>query len=143
MSLTKEGEQDLHKRPIEDDDTTQTVLLKGYKTLTDKMEDQTIESNSRSNHLADLLEATRYLLISGNCLWQTLANDPLVKNNSKCLAIQEKIVQYKTRPDCHQDGCVTAASHRNTSTLRNVVLIHSKNKLFCIDKCGKYFHQKK
>ncbi|GFN90259.1 kelch-like 25 [Plakobranchus ocellatus] len=143
IPLTKDDETD--QTTIEDEDATQSDLCEGETST--KTEDKICSDNTKDKtidyYLIDLLEATRYLLISGNCLWQTLANDPLVQNNPKGLAIQEQVVRYKSRLDSHQDGCIPAAFHRNTSHLKNVVLFYSKDMLLCIDKSGDFFLKKK
>ncbi|GFO22502.1 kelch-like protein 40-like [Plakobranchus ocellatus] len=90
--------------------------------------------SSRVRNPAGVLEATKYILISGGCLWETLANDPLIQNDPKGRAIQDKILRYKTQLDCHQDACIPAAMHRNSSQLRNVVLSFSGNMILCLTK---------
>ena len=90
-------------------------------TSGEKEEEQ--ESYEQGVHrVGDLLEATRYLLISGKCLQQTLARDPLVQGDTSCHAILQDITRYKAQLDCHQDSCLSAACHRSSGGLRNVVL---------------------
>ena len=73
--------------------------------------------------LADVLECTRYLLISGGCLHGTLATHPLVKDDPKCRVIVDKIARYQAQPHLHQTWCPPAAIHREQGELTNVLLV--------------------
>ena len=73
--------------------------------------------------LADVLECTRYLLISGGCLHGTLATHPLVFDDWECLGIVDKIRWYQAQPHLHQTWCPPAAIHREHSELTNVLLL--------------------
>ena len=73
--------------------------------------------------LADVLECTRYLLISGGCLHGTLATYPLVKDDPKCRVIVKKIAWYQAQPHLQQTWCPPAAIHREQSELTNVLLM--------------------
>ena len=73
--------------------------------------------------LADILECTRYLLISGGCLHGTLATHPLVKDDPKCRVIVDKIAWYQAQPHLQQTWCPPAAIHREQSKLTNVLLL--------------------
>ncbi|KAK3797783.1 hypothetical protein RRG08_052385, partial [Elysia crispata] len=87
----------------------------------------------RLERLADVLEASRYLLVSGNCVWQTLACDPLVQADRRCRAIQEEIIRYKTRLDSHQSALLSAAENRWPGYLRDVLISHTNDKLYYIN----------
>ena len=81
-------------------------------------------SNSQLVHnLADLLECTRYLLISPECLYGTVALHPLVRNNSRCLHLVDKISWYHTQPTLQQSCCPPAAIHRESSDMCNILLM--------------------
>ena len=93
-------------------------------------------SNEKEQHrqqilgsLADLFESTRYHLVSGNCLWQTIARDPLIQADRRCRAIQEEIIRYKTQVERHQDGCLPAACHRSLDGRGDFVLTCSGHKI--------------
>ena len=73
--------------------------------------------------LADVLECTRYLLISGGCLRGTLTTNPLVKDDPKCRVIVKKIARYQAQPHLQQTWCPPAAIHREQSELTNVLLL--------------------
>ena len=73
--------------------------------------------------LADILECTRYLLISGGCLHGTLATHPLVNDDPKCRVIVDKIARYQAQPHLHQTWCPPAAIHREQSELTNFLLL--------------------
>ena len=73
--------------------------------------------------LADVLECTRYLLISGGCFHGTLATNPLVKDDPKCRVIVDKIARFQAQPHLHQTWCPPAAIHREQSELTNVLLL--------------------
>ena len=73
--------------------------------------------------LADVLECTRYLLISGGCLNGTLATHPLVNDDPKCQIIVDKIARYQAQPHLHQTWCPPAAIHREQGELTNVLLL--------------------
>ena len=73
--------------------------------------------------LADVLECTRYLLISGGCLHGTLATHPLVKDDPKCQVIVDKIARYQAQPHLHQTWCPPAAIHREQGELTNFLLL--------------------
>ena len=75
------------------------------------------------NDLTDILECTRYLLISEGCLHGTLAMHPLVKSNPRCQSLVEKISYYHAHPHLHQSWCPPAAVHRERSNLANVLLV--------------------
>ena len=83
--------------------------------------------------MADVLEASRYLLVSGNCVWQTLACDPLVQADRRCRVIQEEIIRYKTRLDSHQSAFLPAAEHRWPGYLRDVLMSHGNDRLYFIN----------
>ena len=73
--------------------------------------------------LADVLECTRYLLISGGCLNGTLATHPLVNDDPKCQIIMDKIARYHAQPHLHQTWCPPAAIHREQGELTNFLLL--------------------
>ena len=73
--------------------------------------------------LADVLECTRYLLISGGCLNGTLATHPLVNDDPKCQVIVDKIARYQAQPHLHQTWCPPAAIHREQGELTNFLLL--------------------
>ena len=73
--------------------------------------------------LTDVLECTRYLLISGGCLHGTLAIHPLVNADPLCRVMVEKIARYQAQPHLHQTWCPPAAIHREQSELTNVLLL--------------------
>ena len=73
--------------------------------------------------LADVLECTRYLLISGGCLYGTLATHPLVNDDPKCQVIVDKIARYQAQPHLHQTWCPPAAIHREQGELTNFLLL--------------------
>ena len=73
--------------------------------------------------LADVLECTRYLFISGGCLHGTLATHPLVNDDPKCRVILDKIAWYQAQPHLQQTWCPPAAIHREHSELTNVLLM--------------------
>ncbi|KAK3761909.1 hypothetical protein RRG08_023692, partial [Elysia crispata] len=87
--------------------------------------------STRSESLADILGATKYLLVSSNCLWSTLANDPLVQADRNCRAILDKILQHKTQLDGHQNEWKLNAAYRNPLKLKDVLLVVSSNCLYC------------
>ena len=84
----------------------------------------------RLSNLPDLLESSRYLLVSDSYLRKTLATDPLVQGLTRCRAIREKIVRYKTQLDRHQHTCPLAACHRDSDPLRNVILTSCGDNLY-------------
>ena len=73
--------------------------------------------------LADVLECTRYLLISGGCLHGTLTTHPLVFDDWRCRVIVDKIRWYQAQPHLHQTWCPPAAIHREHSELTNFLLV--------------------
>ena len=73
--------------------------------------------------LPDILECTRYLLISEACLHGTLAIHPLIKSDPRCRSIVEKISYYQAHPHLHQSWCPPAAVHRENSGMTNVLLV--------------------
>ena len=81
--------------------------------------------------MVDVLEASRYLLVSGNCVWQTLACDPLVQTDRRCRVIQEEIIRYKTRLDSHQSAFLPAAENR--WYLRDVLISYANDRLYYIN----------
>ena len=72
---------------------------------------------------ADILECTRYLLISEACLHGALAIHPLIKSDPRCRSIVEKISYYQAHPHLHQSWCPPAAVHRENSGMTNVLLV--------------------
>ena len=76
-----------------------------------------------SQHLADVLECTRYLLVSGHCLHETLARHPLVKDHPSCKDLVEKIARYQAQPHLHQAWCPPAAVQREQQASTRTVLV--------------------
>ncbi|GFR99167.1 kelch-like protein 20 [Elysia marginata] len=86
--------------------------------------------------LADILQCTRYLLITPSFLHGTLAMHPQVKADHRCQALVEKISWYHSQPSLQQTWCPPAAIHRESSHLTNVVLmcqISASDHLFILD----------
>ncbi|GFR64638.1 kelch-like 40 [Elysia marginata] len=94
-----------------------------------------IESRSRISRLVELLKATRYLLVSSNCLWGTLAKDPIVQADERCRGIFDEILHHKTRLDRHQNEWKAAETHRESDQLTDVVLTCMNNTLSCRLSC--------
>ncbi|KAK3775904.1 hypothetical protein RRG08_058606 [Elysia crispata] len=93
------------------------------KSDTSKESDQAEEKSSPSQYVVELLESTRYLLISPMCLHGSLACHPLVKADPKCQALVDKICLYQSQPHLHQTWCPTAAVHRHPSLMVNVLIL--------------------
>ena len=85
----------------------------------------TLESptSSSGSCLVDVLECTRYLLISRGCLHGTLATHPLVKSDARCQAIVEKIARYHAQLHLQQTWCPPAGIYREHSDMINVLLL--------------------
>ncbi|KAK3780699.1 hypothetical protein RRG08_015484 [Elysia crispata] len=81
------------------------------------------ESATSASILADVLECSRYLLITEGCLHGTLATNPLVKSDPRCQSILEKISCYQALPHLHQTWCPPAAVHRENSGMANVLVV--------------------
>ena len=121
------GAETLQHNSSQDDEISATT---GGLKKTDSYGNITTHSNNpRIKTLADLLDASRYLLVSGNCVWQTLARDPLIQADSRCRAVQQKILRYQTQLDVHQAALVSAAEHRWSTHLRDVLVAHTGNTL--------------
>ena len=98
-------------------------------TYEDKGGNSSIASSmSPAQDLADVLECTRYMLISGSYLHGNLARHPLVKSEPRCLALLEKVTEYQAQPHLHQTWCPTAAIHREHSQMTNVLLMRELNR---------------
>ena len=120
------------------DDLDKTCSLKGGLDNADGTtasvgigKEENIEQHSRIDVLPKLLEATRYLLASSNCVCLTLATEPLVQADQRCRAIQEEMLHHKTRLDRHQNEWMPPASLRMNNELRDVVLTCFTNRLYC------------
>ncbi|GFR95164.1 kelch-like protein 40 [Elysia marginata] len=99
-----------------------------HKEETESGGENQIDSVSDNNqsitqHLANLLDRTRYLLISENCLHGTLAPHPLVKKQPECEAMVKKIVWYQSQAHLHQSWCPPAAVQREHSDMTNVLVL--------------------
>ncbi|GFS20937.1 kelch-like protein 38 [Elysia marginata] len=91
--------------------------------MVDKTEPSSDASSQRALALGDLLECTRYLLISSDCLHNTLSGHPLVKSDPRCEAIVRMIYQYQAEPHLGHTWCPSAGTHRHHSTLTNVLVV--------------------
>ena len=95
----------------------------------DEGEDSLISSSgTRAQHLADVLECTRYLLISWSYLHVNLARHSLVRTEPRCEALLEKATEYQAQPHLHQTWCPTAAIHREKSPMANTMLMCELNR---------------
>ncbi|KAK3732547.1 hypothetical protein RRG08_030744 [Elysia crispata] len=90
------------------------------------------DSEQRVGILADLLGLTRYLLVSGNFYWQSLASDPMLQADQRCRAILKQILHYKTQLDSHQDACLSAACHRLSDKRTHCLLTCSNYRILRI-----------
>ncbi|GFO24124.1 kelch-like 40 [Plakobranchus ocellatus] len=84
---------------------------------------------TRAQQLADLLEYTRYFLMSRSFLNESLSYHPFIRADPRCVALVEQISRYSSRSYLHQEWCPPAAVHRERSKRRNV-LVSVKNNLF-------------
>ena len=95
--------------------------------LTDYWTEDSSECESSTSEcgstLADILECTRYLLISGGCLHGTLITHPMVDADPRCRVIVKKIAWYQAQPHLHQTWCPPAAIHREQGELTNILLM--------------------
>ncbi|GFN88052.1 kelch-like 40 [Plakobranchus ocellatus] len=83
---------------------------------------------TRAQQLADLLESTRYFLMSRSFLIDSLSNHPFIRADPRCVALVEQISRYILRSYLHQEWCPPAAVHRRQSEKANV-LVSVKNRL--------------
>ncbi|GFO32359.1 kelch-like 30 [Plakobranchus ocellatus] len=108
-------------------DTLSDILPMDVSAHQDSEELAEDVSSSRSDLLAELLECSRYLLISYSFLVQTLSCHPLVKGHDGCMAVVDKINRYLANPGLHQEWCPPEAIHREgDSVKRNVFLIYNR-----------------
>ena len=95
------------------------------------------QSTSLTKMLIELLESTRYLVISHNFLVHVLACHELVQADSQCQAIVRRIYDYMAQNDLHLEWCPAAALHRKNSAWKNVLVTFRSNypdyKLTCMN----------
>ncbi|RUS79415.1 hypothetical protein EGW08_012828 [Elysia chlorotica] len=82
-----------------------------------------VKHSPPAHNLADVLECTRYLLISLECLYGSVAQHPLVRSDAACQALMEKVCWYQGQPHLQQTWCPPPAIHREHSDLANVLLM--------------------
>ena len=98
-------------------------------------EDEVIESvlrwaEQQPHHLqvsslADVLECTRYLLLSSDCL-DKLSQHHLVRNETRAQAVLTEISQYQSQQHSHRTRCPPAAVQREFGDMNNLLLWGSK-----------------
>ncbi|RUS71953.1 hypothetical protein EGW08_020281, partial [Elysia chlorotica] len=85
--------------------------------------EETEAASSASQHLADLLDCTRYHLLNRTLAHGALARHPLVGREPRCVAVLEEMCEYWNCPHLHQTSCPPAAVHRDCSALANVLFV--------------------
>ncbi|GFO04353.1 kelch-like protein 3 [Plakobranchus ocellatus] len=92
-------------------------------------------SPSRSQYLADLIECTRYFLVSKSFLFGKFWCNPHILSNDRCKALAIKMIWYHSHSYLHQEWCPPAAVHRVTSEMFNLLftLKAKSNKKFELD----------
>ena len=127
-NFSKFNPQDVGERLEQDE----IIFLVTNKKLNVKSEDDVLRmvlawadhtsSPSQGQLLADILERTRYRLISVSYSNLNLTKHQLVLAEPRCQAVLEKISQYQLQPHLHQTWCPSAAVHREHSDVTNVLL---------------------
>ena len=112
LKWAEDNQESLHPTSLGDD------LTKHSGTLSPE-----IATTPPVNTLAEILDCTRYLLISRGCLRGTLATHPLVVAEPHCQVLVEQIAWYQAQPHLLQTWCPPAAIQRRHSETTNVLLL--------------------
>ncbi|GFO04369.1 kelch-like protein 3 [Plakobranchus ocellatus] len=101
---------------VEHEDDLIEILLKWA-------ENDPCTSPSRIQYLADLIECTRYFLVSKSFLFGRLWCNPLIRSDKKCTTLVEKMIWYNSHSYLHQEWCPPAAVYRVPSKMVNFLFI--------------------
>ncbi|BFZ07887.1 hypothetical protein BsWGS_10926 [Bradybaena similaris] len=83
--------------------------------------DQQSNSISRLSELSNLLNLTKFCLLSGKCLLDAMRMD-IVRADTDALKILQEAVTYILGTDRYHDLCPIAAIHRASSVMENVII---------------------